>query len=226
MFGKEKWASLLIGSLCALLVGCAAPPIYSYLVYENPTTFVRLEFSPWSDEDKPNTLHAHPAQLSPRQMDEALRGLRVREYRWPLMQWILGKTESEPVFLEEEIQVLAPRLREGLELAVPQELVTFYISHPVNATKREVTSGGIYVTKGRLHIILSNHRTLYGIPPAGLIYDRRYPLFSLAPLNMEFLFADEETVLPRTETTYDVFLGDERSEEIVLDLSRLSMMKM
>ena len=84
--------------------------------------------------------------------------------------------------------MLSPRLLEGLELAVPQELVTFYVSHPVNATTREVTSGGLYVTDGRLHIILSNYRAVYGIPPAGLIYDRRFPLFSLGPLGVDIFY--------------------------------------
>ncbi|UCH91918.1 MAG: hypothetical protein JSU60_04280, partial [Nitrospirota bacterium] len=78
-----------------------------------------------------------------------------------------------------------PSIVEALELAVPQELVTFYVSHPVNATKREVTSGGLYVTEGQLHIIVSNYRFMYEIPSAGLIYDRRYPLFSLSPRAVE-----------------------------------------
>ncbi len=106
--------------------------------------------------------------------------------------------------MKEEIELLAPRLLEGLGLAVPQELVTFYISQPVNATKREVTSGGMYVRDGHLHVIISNHRTSYEIPPAGLIYDRRYPLFSLAPLDVDLLYETEETVLPKREKV----LGD------------------
>jgi hypothetical protein len=113
-------------------------------------------------------------------------------------------------------------------LAVPQEIVTFYVSHPVNATKREVTSGGLYVTEGRLHIILSNYRTVYGIPPAGLIYDRRFPLFSLGPLGVDILYeaGEEELVYAEEEGLFDEMFGDARNGEIVLDLSRLSMMKM
>ncbi|MCA9421008.1 MAG: hypothetical protein KC592_08320, partial [Nitrospira sp.] len=106
------------------------------------------------------------------------------------------------------------------------ELVTFYISHPVNATKREVTSGGMYVKGGNLHVIISNHRTNYEIPPAGLIYDRRYPLFSIAPLDVDLLYETEEMVLPKEERFWEAFLGDEHSGKIVLDLSRLSMMQM
>ncbi len=225
----KRWDyGLLVTVFVSVLSGCTAPPLYSYLVYENPTSFVRLEFSPWADTEFPETWNAHPTTLSRQQIDKALRGLRVREHRSAPIKWISGLAAMAPVFREEEIEFLAPRLLEGLELAVPQELVTFYVSHPVNATKREVTSGGLYVTEGQLHIILSNYRAIYGIPPAGLIYDRRYPLFSLGPLAVDFLYEAEEKelVVPKEEGLVEAILGDERSGEIVLDLSRLSMMKM
>ncbi|MDH5776281.1 MAG: hypothetical protein OEZ57_15355, partial [Nitrospirota bacterium] len=81
---------------------------------------------------------------------------------------------------------------------------------------------------GRLHIILSNYRAVYGIPPAGLIYDRRFPLLSLGPLGVDILYVgeDEELVYAEEEGLVDAIFGDERSGEIVLDLSRLSMMTM
>jgi hypothetical protein len=220
-----RWGLLLCVVAGCLFTGCLAPPLYSYLVYENPTSFVRLEVSPWVDPDLPQTWNTHPATLSRRQMIEALRGLRVREHRSGPVRWVRGLADQEPAFREEEIELLAPRLLEGLALAVPQELVTFYVSHPVNATKREVTSGGVYVKEGYLHVIMSNHRNNYEVPPAGLIYDRRYPLFSLAPLGVDLLYEAEDAVVPKDQRFWDAILGDERSGEIVLDLSRLSMMK-
>ena len=106
-------------------------------------------------------------------------------------------------------------------------MVTFYVSHPVNSTRREVTSGGLFVTDGQLHIILSNHRTIYGIPSAGLIYDRRYPLFSLAPLNVDILFESADVIIPKKkEGLLDALLGDERGGEIILDLTKLAMVRM
>jgi hypothetical protein len=202
-----------------------APTMYSYIVYENPTSFVRLEVPPWVDPKRPQTLHAHPAPLLLDQMVEALKGLRVREHRSGPFLWLLGPADEEPVFQEAEIQSLAPHLVAGLELAVSQEVVTFYSSHPVNATKREVTSGGMFVKNGYLHIIVSNHRTIYEIPPAGMIYDRRYPLFSLTPLYVDLLYETEEVVIPKKKSFWATVLGDERSGEIILDLSRLSTIK-
>jgi len=225
----KRWGyGFLLIFLVGIFPGCASPPYYSYLVYENPTSFVRLEISSWADTDLPETWNAHPVTLSRRQMYQALRGLRVREHRSAPIIWIREMAEMEPLFREEEIELLLPKLLEGLELAVPQELVVFYVSHPVNATKREVTSGGVYVTEGQLHIILSNYRFMYEIPPAGLIYDRRYPLFSLSPSVVDILYIadEEEVVLSKEGSLFENILGDERNGEIVLDLSRLSMMKM
>jgi len=209
------------------IAGCTPPPIYSHLVYENPTAFVRLEPSPWVDHDDPQTWNAHPATLSRHQLQEALHGLRVREHRAGLILWIRGMAEEEPAFRDEEIELLMPRLQEALDLAVPEEVVTFYLSHPVNATRREVTSGGLFVRDGHLHLILSNHRTIYGIPSAGLIYDRRYPLFSLAPLSVDILFVSADAIIPkRKEGLWDAILGDERGGEIILDLDKLAMVKL
>lgn len=225
----KRWgAGFFLFLVTGALAGCTAPPLYSYLVYENPTAFVRLEYSPWVDADDPQTWNAHPVTLSRHQIQKALRGLRVREHRSALIRWVSGMATMEPAFHEEEIELLWPRILEGLETAVPQELVTFYVSHPVNATKREVTSGGLYVTEQALHIILSNYRATYAIPPAGMIYDRRYPLLPLGPLALDILYEaeEEDLVQAKEEGLFEALFGDARSGEIVLDLSRLSMMKM
>ena len=225
----KRWVKgVVCCSLVASVISCAPPSFNSHVVYENPTTFVRLEFSPWAETGNPDTWNAHPATVFSSQIRKALEGLRVREHRAAPIRWVLGLAELEEAFRKEEIELLVPRLLEGLELAVPQELVTFYVSHPVNATTREVTSGGLYVTDGRLHIILSNYRAVFGIPPAGLIYDRRFPLFSLGPLGVDILYqvGVDELVQAEQEDLYDAIFGDERSGEIVLELSQLSMMDM
>jgi hypothetical protein len=223
---QSTWLALSYGLIGCFFSGCMAPTVYSYLVFENPTSFVRLELSPWVDPELPQTLNSHPATLSRRQMVDALKGLQVREHRAGPIRWFRGLADPEAALTEEEIELLTPQLREGLELALPEELVTFYISQPVNATKREVTSGAIYVRDGHLHIVMSNHRTIFEIPPAGMIYDRRYPLFSLAPLDVDLLYEAADIVIPKKEGLMETLLGDEHSGEIVLDLSRLSMMRM
>ena len=229
-FAKAKeWAcGLFLILVSGLVPGCASPPFHSYVVYENPTAFVRLEISPWADIDFPQTWNAHPSKLSHRQIHKALEGLRVREHRAAPIRWVRGTATMEPAFHSEEIELLIAPIMEGLELAGPQELVTFYVSHPLNATKREVTSGGLYLTEGQLHIILSNYRAIFEIPPAGLIYDKRFPLFSLGPLGVDILHevVGKELVLAEHEGLFDAIFGDERNGEIVLALSGLAMMQM
>ena len=226
----KGWAlGFLLVWVASMVPGCASPPLHSYVVYENPTAFVHLELAPWADSDLPETWNAHPATLSFRQIHKALEGLRVREHRSAPIRWVRGMAKMEPAFHAEEIELLMAPIMEGLELSTAQELVTFYLSHPLNATKREVTSGGLYVTEGQFHIILSNYRAIYEIPPAGLIYDRRFPLFSLEPMSVDILYDpgnEKGMVLAEREGLVDAIFGDERNGEIVLDLSGLSMMQM
>jgi hypothetical protein len=218
------WIWLVMAA--SVMVACSVPPIYYYPVYEDPTAFVRLEFSPWIDEKDQTTWYSHPINLTRRHMQEALQGLRVRDRRPGPIRWLLGEPQLIPAFREEEIELLIPQLLEGLDLAVPQEVVAFYLSHPLNATRREVTSGGMFIKDRHLHIILSNHRTVYGIPPAGLIYDRRYPLLSLAPLSVDVLFASPEAIVPKKPgSLLEALLGDRRGGEIILDLGRLALVK-
>ena len=98
----KRWDyGLLVTVFVSVLSGCTAPPLYSYLVYENPTSFVRLEFSPWADTEFPETWNAHPTTLSRQQIDKALRGLRVREHRSAPIKWVRGLAAMAPVFREE-----------------------------------------------------------------------------------------------------------------------------
>jgi hypothetical protein len=218
------WIWLVMAA--SVMVACSVPPIYYYPVYEDPTAFVRLEFSSWIDENDQTTWYSHPVNLTRRQMQEALQGLRVRDRRPGPIRWLFGEAQPIPAFREEEIELLIPQLLEGFDLAVPQEVVTFYLSHPLNVTRREVTSGGMFIKDHHLHIIISNHRTVYGIPPAGLIYDRRYPLMSLAPLSVDVLFASPETmVYQKPKSLLEVLWGDRGGGEIILDLGRLALVK-
>jgi hypothetical protein len=221
---RTLWIWLVMAASVA--VACSIPPVYYYPVYEDPTAFVRLEFSPWIKEKDQATWHSHPINLTRPQIQEALQGLRVQDRRSGPIRWLLGEAQLIPAFREEEIELLIPHLLDGFDLAVPQEVVAFYLSHPLNATRREVTSGGMFIKDRHLHIILSNHRNVYAIPPAGLVYDRRYPLMSLAPLSIDVLFASPEPIVhKKPESLFETFLGDRRTGEIILDLGRLALVQ-
>ena len=214
---------VLILSVC--LFGCSAPTIQSYTVYEDPTAFVRLEFAPNVQREKPDTWNTHPAIISLEDMVKVLSGLQVREHRpnilKPLFNKIFDPPTVIPAFRKHEIALLGPQLIEAFDKAVPEEIVTFYVSTPVNSVTREVTSGGLYVRNNKLHVILSNHQTVYGIPAFGLLYDRRHPTYSLAPRGFDLTYIDSEAFMTRPSKFSDQIFGQFSDDEIIIDLQKV-----
>jgi hypothetical protein len=204
--------------------GCAIPTIPARIIYENPTDFVRLEADPYAFHEISQTLHSHPADINAEEMTRLLKGFSVQEYRNVLQQLFGGKAQLEPVFRDEEIAWLAPRLSQALTVARPDERVAFYISYPQTSIKREITSGGLYVHHGRLHFILGNYRIVYGIPAYGMVYDRRYPVSPTAAKGFN-LFFDPANAVEQQKGTWWEFLSGRKKDEVVIDLQKLPAMK-
>ncbi len=209
-------------ALPAVLAGCAVPSIPARVVYEDPTNFVRLEPDPYVLPEFPQSQHSHPVVLQSGNVAALLRGIQVREFRTSIQTWVVGEAPWEPVFREEEIQVLAPRIAEALSRVRPDERVTFYLSLPQTSIKREITTGGLYVHENQLHFILGNHRILYGIPAYGMVYDRRYPMRPTAPKGFETTFVQPEVVIPQRTSLLDQMFGRTK-DELVIDLIKLGM---
>jgi hypothetical protein len=206
-----------------ILSACAIPAIPTRIVYETPTDFVRLEADPYAFHEVTQTLHSHPAEIEVEEMARLLKGLAVQEYRNVLQQLFGGKAELEPVFRDEEIAWLAPRLSQALTVARPDERVAFYISYPQTSIKREITSGGLYVHHGRLHFILGNYRIVYGIPAYGMVYDRRYPVSPTAAKGFNLFFKPAEAVEKQRGTWWELLSGRTK-DEVVIDLQKLPAM--
>ena len=202
------------------LAGCEIPYIPSRIVYEDPINFIRLEPDPNVYDELPKTLHRHPFTMETDQMAAVLRGFSVREHRNALQRFFSGEAPREPVFREEEIALLVPRLTEALEQARRDERVTFYLSKPQTSIKREITSGGLYIHDHELHFILGNHRIVYGIPAYGMVYDRRYPTMPTAPKGFDLFFEPGGAVIPQKSGLLTRSLGQEK-DEMVIDLRKL-----
>ena len=207
-------------ALVLALGACAIPTIPARIIYENPTDFVRLEADPYAFHEITQTLHSHPADIEMEEMARLLKGLSVQEYRNVLQQLFGGKAELEPVFRDEEISWLAPRLSQALAAARPDERVAFYISYPQTSIKREITSGGLYVHHGRLHFILGNYRIVYGIPAYGMVYDRRYPVSPTAAKGFN-LFFDPAAAVEKQKGSWWESLSGRKKDEVVIDLQKL-----
>jgi hypothetical protein len=210
----------VISTLTSLvLVGCEIPYVISRVVYEDPTNFVRLEPDPSVLEEFPESRHNHPFFIGPDLMSELLKGFRVREHRNAIQRLISGEAPKEPVFRDEEIRWLAPKLSDALAQAQPDERVTFYLSKPATSIKREITSGGLYVRGQHLHFILGNHRIIYGIPAYGMVYDRRYPTMPTAAKGFDLFFEPAGAVITRDYGLIAKLLGQEK-DELIIDLRK------
>lgn len=224
--GEGLWLRPLALTLAStfLLCSCAVPTIPARVVYEDPTNFVRLEPDPYVLPEFPQSQHNHPLAISPGKVAATLKGILVREYRNSIQILIWGDAPWEPVFRDEEIRLLAPKIAEAFNKAQPNERVTYYLSHPQTSIKREITTGGLYVHESRLHFLLGNYRIVYGIPAYGMVYDRRYPMRPTAPKGFEITFEQADVVLPQKASLLDKMFGRTK-DELVIDLMKLGMFR-
>lgn len=215
---------LLIFNFAVIVSACAVPTIPARIIYENPTDFVRLEPDPYAFHEIAQTLHSHPVDIDVEEMARLLKGFSVQDHRTAMQRWVQGEAPLEPVFREDEIAWLAPRLSQALAVAHSDERVTFYISYPQTSIKREITSGGLYVQNGRLHFILGNFRIVYGIPAYGMVYDRRYPVAPTASKGFDVFFNPANAVEKHNVTWWE-FLSGRKKDEVVIDLQKLPAVK-
>lgn len=131
------------------LIGACGPRQFPTLtIYDKPAAFVRLEFD---RTVKTGSEHSHPISLTPEQVAAVLGGVRIEESRTFVQGEILA------VFSEDDIAFFAPLIAQALTQARPEEVVTFYESRYLSATRRAVMSGGLFVQGDVLHLILANY---------------------------------------------------------------------
>ena len=218
---------LFLAALALIFLGgCAAPPLYSYAVYEDPTSFVRLDYSPNAQIDQPATLYSHPATLTPEQLTKVFQGLHVQEHRSSVVLWFMDEAEVTPAFTAKEVTFLAQHVGTALSQAVSEEVVLFYMSTPLNSTNREITSGSVFIKGQQMHVMLSNYRMMYNIPPFGIVYDRRHPAYSIAPRTVDLLFQPSNHTIPNVVSFFERVVGETHDGEIILDLSHFSAVRL
>ena len=191
-----------------------------------PHLFVRLDVSPTARAEQPETLHTHPVDLTEEQLTKIFKGLRVREHRPSILLWFIDEAEMQAAFTDKEVAFLSQHVERALRQAVSEEVITFYMSTPLNSTNREITTGLIFVKGQQFHLMLSNYRMLYSIPPFGIVYDRRHPAYSLAPRNVDLLFQPSDHIIPNTVSFLERVVGETHDGEIILDLSQFSALRL
>ena len=143
-------------SMLWLLVACGGnPQVVTQTVYEDPNRVVGLQLV---SEEIQGQQFSHPVLLKEADIANVMKGLYV-ERRSSAISLLLRTDEADryPVFNQNEIAFFAPLLAQGLGLAQPNEVVTFYERGEISNVHELTTSGGMFIQGNVLYVILSNH---------------------------------------------------------------------
>lgn len=217
-FGATR-VILVVAFAALALSACAIPQVPYRTIYEDPVNYVRLEEDDAVLPEWPPGHHAHPKPFTVEEVTRLLNGMTVKEHRIWLQKWFQGEAPVVPVFKDEEVALLVPQLVEAFSSARYNERVTFYLSQPQTSVKRVITSGGLYVHEGYLHVILGNWQIVYGIPTYGMIYDRRYPMRPTAAKGFDLYFEPSDAVVRQRSSMWDTIFANTK-DELVIDMSR------
>jgi hypothetical protein len=203
------------------LIGACSPRQFTTItIYDDPTTYVRLEFD---RTVKKGTERSHPISLTPEQIASILDGVRIEEPIALVRGDILQRDPVpliHPAFSDKDIAFFAPLLTLALSKATPEEVVTFYQTRKTSALTREVTSGGLFVRGDELHLILANFQSpTHYMADAGVADtqdDRFTPMQSLAPQRVRLDFEPHSAKQERPVGGLEAIFQRDHRELIVL----------
>jgi hypothetical protein len=181
---KQVAGWLVVGTALMLgMTACESRHFPTAIVYESPSSFVRLELDPRAAKDGGYT---HPVEIDATRMAAVLSGLViVQPPKWRYWFRDSEKPSRHRAFTQAEIEFFAPLIAQALQQATEEEVVTFYQSRRETAIVRKVTSGQIFVRGERMHVVLANYRspTHYASDPgvADTQDDRLTPSKPIAP---------------------------------------------
>jgi len=144
--------------LCQACVGPApAPDRSALLLHEERERFVRLEPRAGDPRWADVTRFSHPLRLSPAEWARLLSSIRIQSRKDSLI-FTSAKDPPTEAFVSEEIGYLSRTLSDAFARATPEEWVSFGVNRMLPSGVSEVTTGGLFVTGPRLHLILANYR--------------------------------------------------------------------
>ncbi len=133
-------------------VGCSLGPSTARYVINDTDKMVGMEVT--YREGSPE--YSHPAVLPPEQIEKILQHLEVHPSS--LLDRILGgSSTTQEAFSEKQRRFFSDNLAKAFEQATPLETVTFYSSMPRGNGIWEITSGGMYIERHELHLVLPNY---------------------------------------------------------------------
>lgn len=149
-------------TLC-LLTGCAAPIQYPRPVHGDKARAVTLEARYGYGQEGAAFRFTHPFVLTQAQWSHLLGLVQVQRRGWIVP---IGTRDDGPglAFRDDERAYLARQLSTAFAKARPDEWVLFYLSRAAESGLREMTSGGLFVEGGRLHVVIANYRLPTSMP--------------------------------------------------------------
>lgn len=159
---------LLLAMLCLIGTACSSTATTGKAAIEDPRGTVSLQAI--SDQ---SFQASHPISLDPALIARVLSGLQVQEQQRALQEMLAGTSSATPVFSEEQVQFLAPRIAKALMAATAGETVAFRVTNPRQGAGRlensilETTSGSLYAYGLSLYVTLSQYRYAPTQPTAG-----------------------------------------------------------
>ncbi len=185
---RRIFISVCLGLFLAsgwFVLGCASTPAFSRPVYADSNVMVRLESSLMvgTASDAPNS---HPATLTEQALPSILRSVIVQKEIDFLHYYVLRQDpKPERVFLDDDIELLTPHLKAALAKARPEERIVFLLNRVRDGGISEITSGGLFVRRDKLYVLLANFR----VPLTTQRKVERAKEFPLVPLEQpEFFF--------------------------------------
>ncbi len=134
-----------MAGVTALLMGCETPQFQTLKIMDQPNQVVALQVMPDAYGEK---RYDHPVTITTEDIMRILQGMRVE-------RGLLGGS-MHPAFSDTEIKLFAPYFAQGLQQATPEEMVTFFETAHLDSEHDITTSGGLFVSGGNLHLVLSN----------------------------------------------------------------------
>lgn len=152
---------LVLAILCEGCIGGAQDSRPVCGTCEQADRFVRLQKADSKERHAPR--YAHPFRLEPEDWRTLLTTVKVEHQ----IAGYLGMGRKGPAtqaFRDEEIGYLSEALSKAFAAANPDERVVFLLTRPGASGTEEVTTGGWFVARSEVYLILANYREAVTLP--------------------------------------------------------------
>ena len=162
--GKLSYSRLLLlALLCVAGTACSTTAPTGQILFEDARGSVSLQTI-----SNPLIQASHPIKLEPALLAQLLTGLKIHDNgigpHRRVVEGFAGQPSTNPLFLEDQIQFLAPLIAEALRTATANQSVEFRVvtthegSNRFQSPSTEITAGSLYAHGRELYVILSQYR--------------------------------------------------------------------